>query len=330
MVCEYWETPRGVNKHMESGITNDYLEALEKYTGKVHYLVSCSISERDTSKRMAKPPTQQELYEQAVADDKFYLRDDGQIEQLYYNPDGYGGKGQYVSDNYSYQDILDAATQADGSVKKFFEHFYGVSKQYLIDNDGGNEFKAEESRFYGDKHDLMGCTEETASHLVEFARAKEKVMEVIKEPGVFEYGGYHFKPYRQFRKNEVDKQLDTDSRPWKKDVQYAMRNMSTDFVLGLSTYEWKRAGTSYSHESFYKASGNNEADIFKCIENELLYAPGENELFLYNESPYKSKFKKASLSERIESGKEKVRETDKNKVQTGKQKSKNKGVDIDG
>jgi len=206
MVCEYWETPRGVNKHMESGITNDYLEALEKYSNKVHYLVGCAVSGRETSKRM----------------------------------------------------------------------------------------------------------------------------EAYKEPGVFEYEGYHFKPYRQFRKGEVERRLKGDSRPHKIDAAYAMRNMSSDFGLGLSKYDWKKSDTSYSHDGFYVASGNSEADIFKCIENGKLYVPHENELFQYNEPPQKEKTAKKSLSERIESGKDKVREADKNRTETDKPKNKKKGVDIDG
>ncbi|MDL2287413.1 hypothetical protein LJB90_02480 [Eubacteriales bacterium OttesenSCG-928-G02] len=47
MVCEYWENPHGIKEHMESGITNDYLEALDKYLKSVHYYVRCAVSERE-------------------------------------------------------------------------------------------------------------------------------------------------------------------------------------------------------------------------------------------------------------------------------------------
>jgi len=116
---------------------------------------------------------------------------------------------------------------------------------------------------------------------------KLALIEVLKEPGVFEYGGYHFKPYRQFQKSEIKRRLAGDSRPWKTDTAYAMRNMSSDFGLGLSKYDWKKS--DYSHEGFYAASGNSDADIFKCVENGKLYVPHENELFHYTEPPLNEK-----------------------------------------
>ena len=35
------------------------------------------------------------------------------------------------------------------------------------------------------------------------------------------------------------------------------------------------------YEEFYKKSSDKEADLFLCLENGLIYIPGENELFLY-------------------------------------------------
>ena len=135
-----------------------------------------------------------------------------------------------------------------------------------------------------------------------------RVIEAVMQPGVFEYGGYHFKPYRQFRKGEVERRLEGDSRPWKIDAAYAMRNMSSDFGLGLSTYDWKKDGTDYSHKGFYTASGNSDADIFMCVENGRLYVPHENELFQYNEPPQKAKAadKKPSLLGKLDDNKQKV------------------------
>ncbi|GHU35770.1 hypothetical protein FACS1894105_05020 [Clostridia bacterium] len=51
--------------------------------------------------------------------------------------------------------------------------------------------------------------------------------------------------------------------------------------------------TEYSHEKFYAASGDSQADIFKCVENGKLYIPCENELFRYNEPPVKEQAKAA-------------------------------------
>ena len=141
--------------------------------------------------------------------------------------------------------------------------------------------------------------------LPEWALKKLALMDAIKEPGVFKYSGYHFKPYRQFRKGEVTRRLEGDSRPWKTDVQYEMRNMRSDHELGLSRYDWKKADTNYTHEEFYAASGNSDADIFVCVENGKLYVPYENELFQYDEPPQKAKSadKKPSLLGRLDDAK---------------------------
>ncbi len=109
---------------------------------------------------------------------------------------------------------------------------------------------------------------------------------LLQDKEVFTYGGYHFKPVRKFSKGEVDKKLSGDSRPWMKDAQYAMRNMSRDNVLGIGNFAGKN---DWSHNAFYAASGGSEADIFKCLENGQLYVPGANELFRYSEPPRREK-----------------------------------------
>jgi len=142
-----------------------------------------------------------------------------------------------------------------------------------------NLFTGKSSRF--ERDEVLGVAD--VDKLPEWAVKRIALLEAIKEPDVFEFGGYHFKPYKSFKKGETSRQLKGDSRPRKTDAQYAMRNMSTDLDLGLSTYEWKKAGTYYSNEKFYAASGNSEADIFLCLENGKLYVPDENELFHYKE-----------------------------------------------
>ena len=42
-----------------------------------------------------------------------------------------------------------------------------------------------------------------------------------------------------------------------------------------------KGGNGWSYEEFYKKSSDKEADLFLCLENGLIYIPGENELFLY-------------------------------------------------
>jgi len=146
-------------------------------------------------------------------------------------------------------------------------------------------YTGKESRF--EKSDVAGVA--IPDNLPAWAMEKVKLLESIKEPGVFEYGGYHFKPHRQFRKGEVTRQTKGDTRIGKTDAAYAMRNMSSDRGLGLSQYDWKRDGTDYSHKGFYAASGNSDVDIFMCLENGKLYVPHEKELFHYKEPQQKKK-----------------------------------------
>jgi hypothetical protein len=99
--------------------------------------------------------------------------------------------------------------------------------------------------------------------------------EITQDKKIFEYGGYHWRPHRTFEKRDGDfnKQMD---------------HASSDRSLGIATYDWGK--TEYSHASFYAASGESEADIFRCVENGRLYIPCENELFQYNEPPQKGKY----------------------------------------
>jgi len=137
-----------------------------------------------------------------------------------------------------------------------------------------------------DRSNILGIADE--SRLPQWAKVK---LEIQRDPAVFEYGGFHFKPYRQFQKGEVDKPLKGDSRPWKTDAAYAMRNMSSDRSLAISSYDWGK--TDYSHDKLY-AAANSEADIFMCLENGRLYVPCANELFQYTEPPQKEQAKTAA------------------------------------
>ena len=85
----------------------------------------------------------------------------------------------------------------------------------------------------------------------------------------FEYGGYHFTPYRKFRESEGDF-FDVSHR------------MCSDRELAICTYDWRKA--DYSYEGFYEASTDKSCDIFRCEENGKLYVPCLNELFEYREA----------------------------------------------
>jgi hypothetical protein len=127
----------------------------------------------------------------------------------------------------------------------------------------------------------------------------------LTEPGVFEYGGYHFKSERQFRKGEVDKHLEGDARPWKKDISYTFRNMRFGNELGL-----REQNKNWSYEEFYKAANGSEADIFRCVENGNLFVPSASALCQYSEPTQRNKMassladKKPALLDRLDDMKE--------------------------
>ena len=89
----------------------------------------------------------------------------------------------------------------------------------------------------------------------------------------FEYGGYHFVPVRKLNDSEKNSDLHT-----------FMKTVKTDISLGFfsrNDIPGTKQKYPYSYEKYYEASGNSKMDIFKCVENNKLYIPGENELFLY-------------------------------------------------
>lgn len=85
----------------------------------------------------------------------------------------------------------------------------------------------------------------------------------------FEYGGHHFTPVRQFRKNEGD------FFALSKRIEY-------DPELGFSEYE-QRQKFQYHYKEFYAASTNKICDIFRCEDNGRLYVPASRELFIYHD-----------------------------------------------
>lgn len=84
---------------------------------------------------------------------------------------------------------------------------------------------------------------------------------------IYEYGGKHFVPHSKLGKvNSI-----TDIK------------LRSDIALGFFDSDWAEriVKFKYSYKDFYKAMGNSEMDIFKCIENGRLYIPCEHELFIY-------------------------------------------------
>jgi len=84
----------------------------------------------------------------------------------------------------------------------------------------------------------------------------------------FQFGGYHFTPYRKFRKREGD-------------FFSICQRIRSDRELGLWTYEGRKA--DYTYDSFYAASTDKSCDLFICAENGKVYVPCINEMFEYME-----------------------------------------------
>ena len=88
---------------------------------------------------------------------------------------------------------------------------------------------------------------------------------VPNEPVAFVYQGYSFVPVGRL--------------PERSTLENTTPFLASDPSLGMSRYENGRR--AYSHDDFYKASGNSTADVFRCEDNGKLYLPGDNELFAY-------------------------------------------------
>ena len=85
------------------------------------------------------------------------------------------------------------------------------------------------------------------------------------EPGIFEYAGFHFEAVGKLRENF--------------NTQNIIMDTGSHNELGISDYD--DGEHPYSHSSFYEASTDKTADIFRCVETGKNYLPGEHELFEY-------------------------------------------------
>ena len=277
MVCNCrWDNPLGINEYYGGVVTVDFLEAVREYIKRIDALAQEVETEQGAFQNEREVLTAADCIPRGLENDLT-------------------GKLIIIK-----QEVLAPEYRAANHQIKIVTGGFGASP-----NSRGNAvfckdlYSGKETRF--ERYDVAGVID--PGKIPEWAVKKLALMDAIKETGVFEYGGYHFKPYRQFRKGEVKRRLAGDSREWKTDVQYEMRNMHSDRELGLSKHDWKKA--EYSHEGFYAASGNSEADIFICVENGKLYVPYGNELYQYSEPPSKTKAadKKPSLLGRLDDAK---------------------------
>ena len=107
---------------------------------------------------------------------------------------------------------------------------------------------------------------ETAAETGTVDSAKSAEPDLMQgEPGIFEYGGFHFEAVGKLQENF--------------NTQDIILNTGSHNELGISDYEDGKH--PYSHSSFYEASTDKSADVFRCVEMGKNYLPGEHELFEY-------------------------------------------------
>ena len=112
--------------------------------------------------------------------DAFFVNDgSNNVEWVYYNPDGNDGKGQFVNNLISYEDILKAA-ELHTDEKAFFDYLGSVAKQTLSDY-GTKEYK-EDYEYFHSAVDLTDCTKETMQALVKEAKSAEAPVLTFVQP----------------------------------------------------------------------------------------------------------------------------------------------------
>ena len=119
------------------------------------------------------PTPSVEITETLDADytDAFFVNDgSNNVEWVYHNPDGNDGKGQFVNNLFSYEDILKAA-ELYTDEKEFFDYLGSVAHQTLSDY-GTKEYK-DDYEYFHSAVDLADCTKETMQALVEEAKSAE-------------------------------------------------------------------------------------------------------------------------------------------------------------
>ncbi len=112
--------------------------------------------------------------------DAFFVNDgSNNVEWVYYNPDGNDGKGQFVNNLFSYEDILIAAELHTDEIE-FFEYLGSVAHQTLSDY-GTKEYK-DDYEYFHSAVDLTDCTKETMQALVEEAKTAEAPVLTFVQP----------------------------------------------------------------------------------------------------------------------------------------------------
>ncbi len=113
-------------------------------------------------------------------DDAFYVdRDKEIVSWMYYNPDGNDGKGQFVTNSFHFEVVLEAA-QLHADFKDFFDYLGTVSQQEFADY--GSEFFDGANEYFHEQPDYTECSLETMQALIEESKIMEKVIMTFAPP----------------------------------------------------------------------------------------------------------------------------------------------------
>jgi hypothetical protein len=242
-----WDNPLGATEYYDVGVTDDYVEAMRQFVDNVDSLLISLENERAAFGLAPQTFTAADCIPDS-------LNENLNGKAIVIKPEAFAP--EYRSAEHQIQICLGGfgASANSRGTAVFCRNLYSGTE---------SQFK---------RNDVAGIID--PARTPQWAARKLAFLDAAKEPGVFEYGGYHFKPLRQFRKGEAYRKLKGDSRG-KADMQFAMRNMKDDPNLRI---DW----TGYTPEKFYEVSGS-DADIFQCVENGKLYVPCSGKLFEYSE-----------------------------------------------
>ena len=96
--------------------------------------------------------------------DSFFINEvNNTVEWVYFNPDGNNGRGQFISNLFTFNDVLDAA-EKNKDVNSFFDYLGSVAKQTLADR-GTKEYVEYYVYFYS-AVDLTDCSIRTMQALI--------------------------------------------------------------------------------------------------------------------------------------------------------------------
>lgn len=100
--------------------------------------------------------------------DAFFINEvNGNVEWVYFNPDGNHGRGQFVSNLFTFNDVLDSAEKHKDE-NSFFDYLGTVAKQTLADN--GTKEYIEYYVYFNSAVDLIDCSMRTMQALVDGAK----------------------------------------------------------------------------------------------------------------------------------------------------------------